>query len=91
MKRVARFSAPRIRLLERVVRQSESRGYGIGRDKIVPDVNPYGVAACDVGGLTFASINLVGSADAFPQSRLTQGIDTLQNEGCWIAGQQTIS
>ncbi len=87
MRRVARFGATRIRSLERVIRLSESRGYGISQGGIVPGVNAYGVAVRDAGGLPFASVSVVGSADAFPSSRVAEVIGTLEEEGRWISRQ----
>ena len=85
LKRVARFGAVRIRSLERVIRQSESRGYGISQSEIVPGVNAYGVAVRDANGAPFGSISVVGSAETFPQTRVPEVIAALEEESHWIS------
>lgn len=87
MKRVARFGAARIRALERVVKQSENRGYGISQSEIVPEVSAYGVAIRDANGAPFASISVVGAAENFPSSRVPDVIATLEEEARLIARQ----
>ena len=87
MKRVARFGASRVRSLERVIRQSESRGYGISQSEIVPGVSAYGVAVRDAGGVPFASVSVVGSTENFPQARVPEVIETLEDAARWISRQ----
>ncbi len=80
MKRVARFGDARIRSLERMIRQSQSRGYGVSQSEIVPGVSAFGVAIRDAQGSPFASISIVGPADSFPPSRVPGVIETLEEE-----------
>jgi len=87
MKRVARFSEVRIRSLEKVIRQSESRGYGVSQSEIVPGVSAYGVAVRDETGAPFGSISVVGAAEAFPQARVPGIVEALEEEGRWISRQ----
>lgn len=87
MKRVARFGDARIRSLERMIRQSESRGYGVSQSEIVPGVSAFGVAIRDAQGSPFASISIVGPAENFAPSRVPEVIETLEEEARWVARQ----
>ncbi|OGA55121.1 MAG: hypothetical protein A3G24_18010 [Betaproteobacteria bacterium RIFCSPLOWO2_12_FULL_62_13] len=87
MKYVARFGAARIRSLERVIRQSETRGFGISQSDIVRGVSAFGMAIRDARGWPFASISVVGLAENFPTSRVPEVIGTLEEEARWIARQ----
>ncbi len=84
-RRAARFGMTRVRSLERVVRQSESRGYAISQGEIVPGVSAYGVAVCDADQVPFASVSVVGSAEDFPSSRVEAVIEILRHEAGSIA------
>jgi DNA-binding IclR family transcriptional regulator len=85
LKQLARFGDARIRSLERMLRRSESRGFGISQADLVPGVSAFGVAICDVDGAPFASLSIVGRADEFPSSRVPHIIEALQEEARTIA------
>ena len=80
MKQVARFGPARIRALQRMIRQSESRGYGVSQSEIVPGVSAFGVPLLDEQKRPFASISIVGPSETFPASRIAAVIGMLQHE-----------
>jgi len=85
MKQVARFGAARIRSLQRMIRQSESRGYGVSESEIVPGVSAFAVPILDRQKRPFASITIVGPSDNFPSVRVPEIIATLEHEARAIA------
>lgn len=78
MKRVQNSGEVRVKAVERMLRRSESHGYGIHLSDVVPRVNTYGVAIRDARGEAFASISLAGPSEAFPQARAPQVVAALQ-------------
>lgn len=87
LKHVTRFGPARIRSLERVIRQSESRGFGISQSEIVPGISAFEVAIRDANDAPFASISVVGPAESFPPPRVPDVIGTLEEEARLIARQ----
>ena len=79
--RVVRFGEARIRSLKRVIRRSQSCGYGVSESDIVPGVSAFGVPIRNARGDAFASISIVGSSESFPSSRAPEVIETLEREG----------
>jgi DNA-binding IclR family transcriptional regulator len=67
MKRLSRFSELRARSIERMLKRSQSQGYGVNLGDVVPGINAFGVAIRDAQGRPVASLGLSGSADEFPQ------------------------
>jgi DNA-binding IclR family transcriptional regulator len=85
MKQVARFGATRIRSLQRMLRQSESRGYGVSQSEIVSGVSAFGVPILDARKNPFGSIAIVGPSENFPSARVPEVIATLEHEARTIA------
>ena len=85
LKRVGRFGEARLRALKRVIRQSQTRGYGVSEGEIVPGVSAYGTAIHDSSGEPFAAISIVGAATTFASLRTTDILENLQREGRAIA------
>jgi DNA-binding IclR family transcriptional regulator len=85
LKRVGRFGETRIRSLKRVIRESQSRGYGVSEGEIVPGVSAFGVPIRNSQGEPFASISVVGGVESFPSSRIPEVVDTLEKEARAIA------
>ena len=85
LRRVARFGEARVRSLKRVIKNSQSRGYGVSQDEIVPGVSAFGVPVRDARGAPFASISVVGPSEILPESRTPDVIETLEREARAIA------
>ncbi len=85
LKRVARFGDARVRSLQRVIRHSQSRGYGVSQSEIVPGISAFGVPIRDARGSPFASISIVGPSESLPSSRTPEVIDTLEREARALA------
>ena len=69
MRRVQKSGEVRVNAVERMLRRSESHGYGVHLGDIVPHVNTYGVPIRDARGAPFASISIARAAEHFPQTR----------------------
>ena len=67
MKRLARFGELRARSIDRMLRRSQSQGFGVNLGDVVPGINAFGVAMKDAKGNAVAALGLSGSADDFPQ------------------------
>jgi DNA-binding IclR family transcriptional regulator len=80
LRQLARFGAARIRSLQRTIRESESRGYGVSQSEIVPGVSAFGVPILDAHERPFASISIVGPSENFPSPRIPEVITTVQRE-----------
>ena len=85
LKRVGRFGEARIRSLKRVIRQSQSCGYGVSESDIVPGISAFGVPIRNLQGDPFASISVVGASESFPSSWIPEVMDTLEKEARVIA------
>jgi len=79
MRRVRTSGEVRTKALERMLRRSESHGYGVHLSDIVPRVNTYGVAIRDARGLPFASISVAGASEDLPPSRAPQLLPVLED------------
>jgi len=80
LQRVARFGADRVRSLRRVIRQSQSLGYGVSQGEIVPGISAFGVVVRDGEGSPFASISIVGNSASLPHARASEIIAALERE-----------
>lgn len=85
LRQVDRFGAARIRSLQRTIRLSESRGYGVSQSEIVPGVSAFGVVVLDAQERPFASISIVGPSESFPSARVPEVIGMLEAEARTIA------
>ncbi len=75
-----RFGAERVRSLKSMVRESQSRGYGISQNEIVPGVSAFAVAVRDAQDTPFAAISVVGRSESFPSAGIDDVISTLEHE-----------
>jgi DNA-binding IclR family transcriptional regulator len=85
MKRVRLSGEVRAKAVERMLRRSESHGYGIHLGDIVPQVNTYGVAIRDARGAPFASVSIAGASSGFPASRAAELVASLEQAAAGIA------
>jgi len=85
MRRVQKSGEVRAKAVERMIRRSESHGYGIHLSDIVPRVNTYGMAIRDARGAAFASISIAGASEDFPQSRASELLAVLEEGARGIA------
>ena len=77
MRRVQKSGEVRVKAVERMLKRSESHGYGVHLSDIVPRVNTYGVAIRDARGAAFASISIAGPAEDFPHTRAPEVLGAL--------------
>lgn len=82
---VARLGSARVRSLERVLKESQKHGFGIHQGQITPGVHAIGLAVLRWDGKPFASLTVVGSADALPASRVRQVVSLLKDETRHVA------
>ncbi|MGQ0546249.1 MAG: IclR family transcriptional regulator [Betaproteobacteria bacterium] len=85
MRRVQTSGEVRVKAVERMLRRSESHGYGVHLGDIVPRVNTYGIAVRDARGSAFASVSVAGSSEGFPQSRAPELLGVLGEAARGIA------
>jgi DNA-binding IclR family transcriptional regulator len=85
MRRVQAAGEVRAKAVERMLRRSQSQGYGVHLGDIVPNVNTYGVAIRDAAGVPFASICLAGPAEDFVASRVPRILGALESGARAIA------
>ena len=69
MKRVQKSGEVRVKAVERMLKRSESHGYGVHLGDIVPRVNTYGIALRDARGAAIASVSIAGSSEDFAPAR----------------------
>jgi len=86
MKRVQKSGEVRVKAVERMLRRSESHGYGVHLSDIVPRVNTYGVPIRDARGAPFASISIAGASEEFPHSRAPELLAVLGEAANGITG-----
>jgi DNA-binding IclR family transcriptional regulator len=77
---VTRYGTARVRSLEKVFRESRKQGFGIHQGQITPGVHALGLAVFRWDGKPFASLSVVGSADALPPSQTRQVLALLRDE-----------
>lgn len=80
-----RHGARWIRALERVLAESLRQGFGTHRGEIVAGVHALAVPIVDTRGGPFASLSLLGPADALPASRTRATVAMLQEEARFLA------
>lgn len=85
MKRVRKSGEVRAKAVERMLRRSETAGYGIHLGDIVPQVNTFGVAIRDARGAPFASVSIAGASGDFPASRADELVAALEQPAAGIA------
>jgi DNA-binding IclR family transcriptional regulator len=85
MKRVQKSGEVRVKAVERMLRRSESRGYGVHLGDIVPRVHTYGLAIRDARGAPFASISLAGASEDFAAAREPELLVALEQAAEGIA------
>jgi len=85
MKRIARFGDLRTKSIERMIRRSQSHGFGVNLGDVVPGINSFGVAVKDSKGAPFASLTVSGASADFPASGIQKVVAVLEEEGSQIA------
>jgi len=85
MKRLSRFGELRARSIERMLRRSQSQGFGINLGDVVPGINAFGVALRNPQGNAVASLGLSGSADDFPQMGVPKLRELMDDEAAALA------
>jgi DNA-binding IclR family transcriptional regulator len=87
MRRVQAAGEVRVKAVERMLRRSQSHGYGVHLSDIVPAVNTYGVAIRDALGTPFASISVAARAEELPLARLPAIAGVLEDAGRAVAAE----
>jgi DNA-binding IclR family transcriptional regulator len=85
MKRIARFGELRTKSIEKMIRRSQSHGFGVNLGDVVPGINSFGVAVKDSKGAPFASLTVSGASADFPASGIQKVLAVLEEEGSQIA------
>jgi DNA-binding IclR family transcriptional regulator len=85
MKRIARFGDLRTKSIEKMIRRSQSHGFGVNLGDVVPGINSFGVAVKDSKGAPFASVTVSGASADFPASGIQKVLAVLEEEGSQIA------
>lgn len=85
LRRVARFGELRIKSLERMLRRSQSQGFGINLGEVVPGIHSVGVAIGDAGGAPFAALTISGAAEHLPACGIPRLIEIVKDEAQRIA------
>jgi DNA-binding IclR family transcriptional regulator len=85
MKRIARFGELRTKSIEKMIRRSQSHGFGVNLGDVVPGINSFGVAVKDSKGAPFASLTVSGASADFPASGIQKVVAVLEEEGSQIA------
>jgi DNA-binding IclR family transcriptional regulator len=85
MKRIARFGELRTKSIEKMIRRSQSHGFGVNLGDVVPGINSFGVAVKDSKGAPFASVTVSGASADFPASGIQKVVAVLEEEGSQIA------
>ncbi len=85
MKRVARFGELRTKSIEKMIRRSQSHGFGINLGDVVPGINSFGLAIQDATGTPFASLTVSGASEDFPATEIPKVMAVLEEEKVQIA------
>jgi DNA-binding IclR family transcriptional regulator len=85
MKRIARFGDLRTKSIEKMIRRSQSYGFGVNLGDVVPGINSFGVAIQDENGAPFASLTVSGAAEDFPAAEIPKVMAVLEEERAQIA------
>lgn len=78
------FSAPRLAAVQRMLRRSRKAGFGVNLGDLVPGIHAFGVPLTDTHGRPFASISIVGRAQAMPRARSAEFEALLRAEAARI-------
>ncbi len=78
------FSAPRLAAVQRMLRRSRRLGFGVNLGDLVPGIHAFGVPLTDTRGRPFASISIVGRAQALPRARSAEFEALLRAEAARI-------
>lgn len=85
MKRLSRFGELRARSIERMLRRSQSQGFGVNLGDVVPGINAFGLAMLNAQGSPVASLGLSAAAEDFPAARTTELRELLEHEAAALA------
>ena len=78
------FSAPRLAAVHRMLRRSRRLGFGVNLGDLVPGIHAFGGPLLDSRGRPFASISIVGRAQAMPRARSAEFEALLRGEAARI-------
>jgi DNA-binding IclR family transcriptional regulator len=85
MKRLSRFGELRARSIERMLRRSQSQGFGINLGDVVPGINAFGFAIRNSQGSPVASLGLSASDEDFPPGGTARLRELLDEEAAALA------
>lgn len=85
MKRIARFGDLRTKSIEKMIRRSQSHGFGVNLGDVVPGINSFGIALRDAKGAPFASLSVSGASENFPAAGISKVMAMLEEETSAIA------
>jgi DNA-binding IclR family transcriptional regulator len=85
LRELQRLGGRWIRALERVLAESLRHGFGIHRGEIVAGVHALAVPILQPRREPFASLSLLGPAEALPASRTRATVAMLQQEAKFLA------
>jgi DNA-binding IclR family transcriptional regulator len=91
MKRIAKFGELRAKSIEKMIRRSQSHGFGINLGDVVPGINSFGVAIQDAKGAPFASLTVSGASDDFPPAEIPKVMAVLEEEKIQIGKRMPVS
>ena len=77
---LARLGPAKRARLQRLIAQSERRGYAFNEGDVTQGVNSFGVPVRGPGGRAFASLVVSGRAEQFPPARATEVLAGLREE-----------
>jgi len=84
---VKRLGSRWVRGLERVLAESQRQGFGVHRGEIVPGVHALAVAVPGAGGGPFASLSVLGPAEALTAARTKPVVALLREEAERLAAE----
>ncbi len=84
LRQLRSFSAPRLAAVRKMLRRSRRLGFGVNLGDLVPGIHAFGVPLMDTHGRPFASISIVGRAQAMPRARSTEFETLLRAEAARI-------
>lgn len=69
LRQLRSFSAPRLAAVQKMLLRSRRYGFGVNLGDLAPGIHAFGVPLIDTHGRPFASISIVGRAQAMPRAR----------------------
>ena len=84
LRQLRSFSAPRLAAVQKMLRRSRRLGFGVNLGDLVPGIHAFGVPLMDSHGRPFASISIVGRAQAMPRARSAEFEALLRAEAARI-------